>query len=113
FRVVGAVDSDALAVETYRANHSEVRVWKTDIRRLAVSDLMGRLRLTKGRLDLLAGCPPCQGFSSVRTLNGKRRIRCKANDLIFEFLRFVRVLLPKAIMLENVPGLASNWRLRA
>ena len=113
FEVVGAVDSEPLAVETYQANHREVRVWATDIRKLSASLVMERLRLSKGKLDLLAGCPPCQGFSSVRTLNGKRKVRSKANNLIFEFLRFVRVLRPKAIMLENVPGLGSNWRFRA
>jgi DNA (cytosine-5)-methyltransferase 1 len=72
---------------------------------------MQRLRLKQGQLDLLAGCPPCQGFSRLRTLNGQRRPREPMNDLVFQFLRFVRVARPKTIMMENVPGLARNRRL--
>ena len=112
FNVVAAVDSDSLSVETYKANHPDVRVWETDIRKLSVRQVMRILRLRSGALDLLAGCPPCQGFSTMRTLNGKKRTRDKRNDLVFDFMRFVRVLKPKAIMLENVPGLAKDFRLR-
>lgn len=72
FRVLGAVDGDALSMETHRANHPEVTTWQIDIRKLAASEMKCRLRLRPGQLDLLAGCPPCQGFSTMRTLNGGR-----------------------------------------
>ncbi len=111
FTVIGAVDVDALSVETYEANHPEVVVWHTDIRTLDVSSVKRRLDLRKGQLDLLAGCPPCQGFSCIRTLNGARAARDPRNNLVFEFLRFVNGLMPKAIMMENVPALAADERL--
>lgn len=110
FRVLGAVEVDPLAVETYRRNHRKTHVWQRDIRRVPAAEVMSRLRLRSGQLDLLAGCPPCEGFSTLRTLNGKRRVRDPRNDLLFEFLRFVRVLRPRAIMLENVPRLARTQR---
>lgn len=112
FCVVGAVECEELAAETYRANHPDVHLWQKDIRNLPAARVARTLGLKAGELDLLAGCPPCQGFSSMRSLNGKRRIRDKRNDLMFEFLRFVRVLRPKAVMLENVPGLANSYRLK-
>jgi DNA (cytosine-5)-methyltransferase 1 len=68
------------------------------------------LKLRKGELALLAGCPPCQGFSTVRTLNGSRKIKDERNDLLFDFLRFVRTFRPRAVMLENVPGLIDDSR---
>lgn len=111
FRVVGAVEIDPLAVETYRANHKGVVVWNKDIRKVSASAVMQRLGLRKGDLDLLAGCPPCQGFSSMRTLNGALEVEDPRNDLVFEFLRFVRVLRPKAVMMENVPGLSADLRM--
>jgi DNA (cytosine-5)-methyltransferase 1 len=111
FKVVGAVDNDALSMETYRRNHPGVTVWEKDIRKLAVSKVKKRLKLRKGQLDLLAGCPPCQGFSTVRTLNGGRRVQDERNDLVFDFLRFVEGLQPKVVMLENVPGLAADKRM--
>lgn len=112
FKVLGAIDNDPLAVATYSANHPEVHIWKYDIKNLSVASLKKKLGLRKGDLDLLSGCPPCQGFSSMRTLNGSRRIRDSRNDLLFEFQRFVEGLRPKAIMMENVPGLAKNYRFK-
>jgi len=111
FRVIGAVDVDELSVETYRANHPEVRVWHRDIRELSAAAVTGELGLSRGDLDLLAGCPPCQGFSTLRTLNGARAVDDPRKELVFDFLRFVEGLYPKAIMLENVPGLSEDRRL--
>ncbi len=112
FRVIGAVENSELAVKTYNRNHREVYVWHKDIRKLTVKTVKEKFKLKPGQLDLLAGCPPCQGFSTIPRLNGRRRPRDKRNDLVFEFMRFVRVLRPRAIMMENVPGLAKNRRIR-
>lgn len=107
FRVVGAIEIDDLAVETYRANHPEVPVFNRDIRDLDPTHFSRELQVGAGELGLLAGCPPCQGYSTLRTLNGARKICDARNDLIFDFLRFVEILHPKAVMLENVPGLSK------
>lgn len=112
FKVLGAIDIDDLAVQTYRANHSKVEVWHQDITEIDIADVMKKLNIKKGELDLIAGCPPCQGFSTMRTLNGGRIIKDDRNDLIFEFLRFVKELAPKAIMMENVPGLIEDKRFK-
>lgn len=112
FEVVGAVDIDSSSVKTYKANHPEVEVWQRDVRKLKVSSIKRKLKLRKGALDLLAGCPPCQGFSTMRTLNGTRSVKDPRNDLLMEFLRFVEKLRPKAVMMENVPGLAADRRFK-
>jgi DNA (cytosine-5)-methyltransferase 1 len=111
FRVVGAIEIDPLAVETYKANHKRVVIWEKDITNISGAKVMRRLKIRRGQLDLLAGCPPCQGFSTMTTLNG-RIGQDEQNDLVFQFLRFVRALRPKAVMLENVPRLAKNWRFK-
>src|SRR5882672_1704128 len=72
---------------------------------------MRSFNLKAGQLDLLAGCPPCQGFSALRTLNGPHPATDRQNDLIFEFVRFAIALLPKTILLENVPALEKDERL--
>jgi DNA (cytosine-5)-methyltransferase 1 len=110
FKVLGAVDVDPISIETYKANHRNVKVWKKDIRDLEPTELLEKLHLNKGELDLLAGCPPCQGFSTMRTLNGTVTVEDPRNDLLLEFQRFVEALLPRTIMLENVPGLADDDR---
>jgi len=112
FDVVAAVDSDSLSVSTYRMNHSGTHVFENDIRSLKPEDVMDQLRVKPGELDLLAGCPPCQGFSTLRTFNGGRYVEEPMNDLVFEFLRFIRAFRPRAIMMENVPALLHDDRMR-
>jgi DNA (cytosine-5)-methyltransferase 1 len=112
FAVVGAIEIDSLSVETYGANHPEVRVWESDIRKLRATTVMRALCLAPGELDLLAGCPPCQGFSTLTTMNGAYIVEDPRNDLVLAFVRFARALQPKAIMLENVPGLEQDARFR-
>ena len=108
FRVLGAVELDPQIVQTYSSNHPEVTVWNQDIRTLDPKEVMMRLHIDKGELSLLAGCPPCQGFSSMRTRNGKRSIFDERNFLIRDFLRFIKEFSPRAIMVENVPALAKD-----
>jgi len=110
FRVIWAIDEDSLSVETYRINHPEVLVREVDIRRVDADDVRKELGLARGALSLLAGCPPCEGFSMLRTLNGGKLVSEPKNDLVQEFLRFARAFEPQAVMLENVPALAADER---
>lgn len=111
FKVVGAIECDGLAVESYRRNHPSVQLASERIEDVDTEVFRRRLKLKSGELDLLAGCPPCQGFSAMTTLNGKLPKNDARNDLVFQFVRFVCEFLPKAIMMENVPGLADDDRL--
>lgn len=111
FKVVGAIECDHLAAESYRHNHSGVKLVTERIEDVDTEKFRRRLKLEVGELDLLAGCPPCQGFSAMTTLNGKLPKNDERNDLVFQFVRFVCEFLPKAIMMENVPGLADDDRL--
>lgn len=112
FRVIAAVEIDDLARETYAMNHPEVQLFG-DITKINTLSMKRKLHIRKGELDLLAGCPPCQGFTTLRTLNGSRKVSDPRNDLVLEFIRFVRDFLPKAVMFENVPRLQHNSRFRA
>ena len=82
-----------------------------DIQVVNPRQLINDLGMAPGNLDLLAGCPPCQGFSSLRTYNGNRAVRDPRNDLIFPVVGFAREFLPKAVMIENVPALIQDERL--
>jgi len=112
FEVLGAIENDEKAAATYSLNHPSVHLWVDDIRNVRIGSITRGLGLRKGDLDLLAGCPPCQGFSAMRTLNGNRYVRDKRNDLVSEFLRFIEALRPRAVMMENVPGLAKDRRFK-
>jgi DNA (cytosine-5)-methyltransferase 1 len=111
FRVLAAIEREAGALEAYAANHPDVpHVYKQDIREVTGRRVLDDLKLEPGDLDLLAGCPPCQGFSRMRTLNRGEAVEDPRNDLVREYLRLVRELLPRALMFENVPGLANDPR---
>ncbi len=57
-----------------------------------------------GEFDLIAGGPPCQGFSLI----GKRLVDDKRNQLVFHFFRLVSALRPRYFVMENVPGMARG-----
>lgn len=108
FEVVAALELDPIAASAYRLNHPRTDLHQCDIRRLDGVRWRRELGLKVGELDLLAGCPPCQGFSRLRTKNGARTNRDERNRLILDMSRIVRAFLPKAVMLENVPGLEHH-----
>jgi len=104
FYPVFANEINPVYAETYARNHPGVEVAVDDIRAVHDRDLNESLNLSPGELDLLAGGPPCQGFSinaPIRSLDDER------NHLFKDFLRVAEVLLPKAILIENVPGIIS------
>jgi len=103
FSVVAAIELDRDAAKAFKLNHKKTVLFEEDIRKFDPKKIK---KLLKGKdLHLLAGCPPCQGFSSIRRLNRKDAYEDEKNDLILEYLRFVKDLKPLTIMLENVPGL--------
>ena len=90
--------------DTYALNHKQTEMVVGDIRQLCEVDLKKRLGVAEGEVDLVAGGPPCQGFSinaPIRTLDDPR------NHLFKDFLRVVSSIKPKAVLIENVPGIVS------
>lgn len=111
FNVLAGVELNKTAAETYSMNHKKHALYEQDIRTVSPLAMLNDLGLKKGELDLLAGCPPCQGFSTHRTRNKDISVEDERNDLVFEFVRFVEEMLPKTIMMENVPGLYKDSRM--
>ncbi|ORU93299.1 MAG: cytosine methyltransferase [Cycloclasticus sp. symbiont of Poecilosclerida sp. N] len=111
FKVISGVENSEPAISTYKSNYSDHKLYAEDIRELKPEKVMNDLGLRVGELDLLAGCPPCQGFSTHRTRNKVASVSDVRNDLVFELMKFVRAMLPKTIMMENVPGLAKDKRI--
>jgi len=97
-RTVAAIEIDSHAVATFKANHPNVQVFQQDVRTVKGKTL---LKLANDAVDVLAACPPCQGFSS---LTSKWRRADPRDDLVLEVARLAKEMRPRAIMFENVPG---------
>ncbi|MGW5238629.1 DNA cytosine methyltransferase [Monashia sp. NPDC004114] len=93
--------------ETYAANHRETWVDARDIRAVDPAAVRQTLGLDRGELDLVAGGPPCQGFSINAPTRSTKDHR---NHLFRDYLRFVEEFRPRAVLIENVPGLVSFSR---
>jgi len=107
FKVIAAIEMDARAAATYRLNHKSTRIIESRIQQHSVKELMRVAGIKKRELDLLAGCPPCQGFSRLTRHNGRIK-RDPRNRLVKEFEKFVKGTLPKTVLMENVPALARS-----
>lgn len=103
FRVLAALESDRWAAMTYRRNIGD-HVIERDARLVQVDELLAAAGITPGECDLLAGGPPCQGFSIQR----RGADSDPRNILVLEFLRFVEGIRPKFFLMENVSGMMSK-----
>jgi DNA (cytosine-5)-methyltransferase 1 len=102
WNVALAFDHDPIALETYRRNLGK-QAHLLDAEITCSAELMQLASLAPGECDLLAGGPPCQGFSLQR--RGARQD--PRNRLILLFLDWVHDLRPEAFLIENVPAITS------
>ena len=123
---VGALDIFASGIETYRKNFHETPDENIVCADASKNNIIEKFRkqtsLRPGDVDVIIGGPPCQGFSNVGRIkiaslvkNGQRNGRSsdsrfiddKRNHLYKSFIKFVKEFKPKAIVMENVVGMAS------
>lgn len=110
FHLRAALEKEKAFCATIRANvdagllPSDLIVIENDIRNVDPADVMERIGIKPGELDVLVGGPPCQSFSTA----GKRgTVQDPRGELLWDFLRFVEVMRPKFFLMENVRGLLS------
>lgn len=96
-------DVNESAQETYLANHPSAPYRLADLAKTPPWEIES---LAGGPIDVLLGCPPCQGFSDT----GKRDPSDAMNGHIAIFGRYVAELRPAVVVLENVPLLAASRR---
>jgi DNA (cytosine-5)-methyltransferase 1 len=104
FHVLVGNDFDECAGETFAATHREAQFLGGPIQNWTASDFLKAANLKSGELDVLAGGPPCQGFS---VYNHQRGLHDERSSLYHEYIRVVDGLQPKWVILENVTGMTS------
>ncbi len=97
YELVGALDNYKYAVETFRRQFGFEPIM-VDARTFNFQKWVREL----GDVDVLVGCPPCQGFSRMRNAADKDAPHDPRNDLVFVYIRAVKALFPKIFVFENV-----------
>ncbi|MDP3907118.1 DNA cytosine methyltransferase [Novosphingobium sp.] len=104
FQVLLGSDIDPTFGTTFAKSHHGALFVAKPIQALTSAEIMSATGLGKGQLDVLVGGPPCQGYSVYNHGRGEHDPRA---GLFREYLRLVRELAPKWLVMENVTGLLS------
>jgi DNA (cytosine-5)-methyltransferase 1 len=99
YDVVAAVDNWSDAINTFKHNHPNAKGLLLDLGNFNPQKFSEEI----GRIDVIVGGPPCQGFS----ISGKRNPKDPRNQLYSGFVALVECLKPKAFVMENVPNLIA------
>lgn len=107
YETVFGIDILPKSVETFHMNHKTALGVCGDIRKVRCEELGQRLNVKRGELALIIGGPPCQGFSSIRPFRSSNEDDPR-NSLFEQFANFVNWFRPRALVMENVVGLATH-----
>ena len=104
YQVLLGVDNDEAALKTFALNHPGATPVNAD---LSDEDELERLigLASEQSVDVVIAGPPCQGFS----LTGPRHFDDDRNQLYLAVFRMVKALRPKALVIENVPGMSTLY----
>lgn len=103
FKVVLANDIEESCLLTYMHNNPQI-----DVHNIICDDIKNVLDLLKkysGKIDLILGGPPCQGFSMA---NRQRLIDDPRNKLYKYYIEAIKIIKPKFFIMENVKGMLSH-----
>ena len=104
FDIVGGIDFDQEALDTHKENFNDGFDFCGDIAELDDDFVLEKF---SDGVDVIIGGPPCQGFS-VANMQQKDIENDDRNKLFYQFIRFVRLLKPKAFVMENVPQILTK-----
>ena len=108
-----AVEKNKDAFETLKYNlidkkkHFDFPKWLTE-KEHDINEILKNKNLKQytGKVDLVVGGPPCQGFS----LAGKRNKNDSRNSLVNSYLKFIKIVQPKVLFFENVKGFGVAFK---
>lgn len=97
------IEKDKYAASTLQQNNPNKKVIVEDIQKLSPLTVLKKNGLNPSEIDLIAGGPPCQGFSKSNMRS--RTIENPLNALYLEYFKFVKSIKPETFLFENVAGL--------
>lgn len=104
YRVIGGVDFNAPAIKTFQLNFPQATGVCCNLLDMDASRIVEKFG--DQNVDVLIGGPPCQGFSTANRYGDEEK-RDPRNKLFFQFVKFVDIYEPRAIVIENVRGILT------
>lgn len=107
FQLLVGFDLDQICIDTLNKNEKHIKhlAIKSDVKEMLRGRLLKHANMLSGELDLLAGGPPCQGFSVQRTIGGDLDER---NLLVDDYGDLIKEVMPLFFLMENVPGIGGK-----
>ncbi len=105
FNIVGGIDFNRPAIDTFNANFKDAKGICCDLLEMGTEQIVKEFGDLKD-VDVIIGGPPCQGFSAANRY--KTEGEDPRNKLFFEFVKFVDLANPKAVVIENVRGIVTS-----
>jgi DNA (cytosine-5)-methyltransferase 1 len=102
--VLAGVDTDPACQYPYEANNNGAVFLKKDVSQIKSNEIKGIFK--PGTIKLIAGCAPCQPFSTYSQRYDNERDGKWA--LLYEFDRIVRDVRPEIVTMENVPSILKH-----
>lgn len=104
FKILAGYDLDKTCQYAYETNTGG-KFFYRDIRSVKGSEIKKMYSRKKSVIKILAGCAPCQPFSSYAYKNKQKDPN--KYDLLYEFGRLVKEVHPDIVTMENVPSIAK------
>lgn len=104
YHVLVGQDYDAAAGKTFEATHPEATFIGGRIQDVTAAQILKAAGKRKGQIDVIVGGPPCQGYS---VYNHQRGVSDPRAGLFREYLRIVKGIQPRWLVMENVTGITS------
>lgn len=108
FNILLGVDNDNFALKTFERNHKNAKGLNLDLHLPEAIEKIAKI-IGEEKVDVIIAGPPCQGFS----LTGTRNEKDKRNTLFYSIFALAERIRPKAIVIENVPGIAKLYNGKA
>ena len=105
FDIVMGIDFNRAAIDTYNQNFGENKGVCIDLLEYQSEQIVASSAM-KEKVDVIIGGPPCQGFSSANRWNDTNND--PRNKLFMEYFKFVKLLNPDVVVIENVAQITSK-----
>ena len=105
YEIFGGIDVNQDAINTFQYNFPKSQAKCIDLLNINHDEIHNIFNNIEG-IDIIVGGPPCQGFSAANRY--KKEDEDPRNKLFFEYMKFVEIIRPKAVLIENVKGILTS-----